>query len=1196
VAVRFIIGRAGTGKTRHCAQALISAMREDPLGPPLIWLVPEQATFNAERMLVTAPEIRGMMRTTVAGFRRLTHLLALELGLSQGTHIDDLGRMILLESLVQQHREALQVFGRVADRPGFIAGLDKMLRELQQNGQTPASLQALAARLGAGRHDAVLRGKLADLALLLGAWQAALADRNLDPDLLHQNVIEQLDAAPLVRGARIWVDAFSAPNLLEIRMLAALGRAARTLEITLLADPDSPVLRGPDDPRVPLDPLSPFYRTERLYRQLRRTFANAGLAVDPPVLLSAAPPPRFAGAADLARVERELFLPEPVAGTAAAPPRGLTLLECANPETEVQAAAELIRQRIARDPGLRYRDIGLIIPNLEAYQDAIRRIFTHHRIPHFIDRRRPITHHPLVELLRTAVALPLGGGALDDLVLLIKTGLTNISEDDANVLENYLLAHGITHHTLAAPFVFAAPNQAEDSDSEPLTPLQRAALERVNAIRETLHGALEPWFALAAAARTPSTPSGAKLTRALFDLLGRFGVEKKMAELMAQARGARQQELFLIHQQAWRQMVHLLETLERTLGGRPTTLADFSRLLSVALEALTLGLIPPTLDEVLVSSVARSRHPELRVALILGALETQFPLVGAEDPLLNDAQRSAFNAAAEHPIGAGSQDDLLASKLLDYVAFTRAHDELIVSYPVADPKGRAVVRSQYVSRLRLLFPALVPQVIAAGGDRPLEQLATAEDLLTTVLQWGRQQITAAATGAAPHPTPTTAAAQDRMAAAYDWLIGAADQDIQSLLNKAWPSLLPVPPPRLDPALAAGFYGPVLRLSVSQLERFGTCPLQYFLHYTLALRPRFVLELEALDIGILYHRILERVYDQIIAGHLDWPACDSRELRQVLEQQLALAAAELHAELQQNAPEYSKMLWRAGRNLGFVLEAQRRAACGSTLRPAATELVFGRRNDAVPTTAAPKVSLPLLVIPTPGGRRAELNGKIDRVDLTPGGPGGAHGVVLDYKSGKGRDLPLREIYYGLALQLPIYLLVLRQHGGQLRPGGIAPGAAFFTGLMPARKTQPDLTKTRDPASDGFYQEVKPQGLIDAAVISELDATVDDDTVKRSAWYKYARTKEGLLSKSGNEAVEHDDFLRILCFTEKKIAAMVDALAAGHIAPVPYRAGDKIPCDRCDFSSTCSFDRIRGDFRELPLLSRAEALEKIRQAVD
>src|SRR5688572_26893663 len=69
---RFIIGRAGTGKTRYIRDQIIAALRADPLGPPIYWILPKQATFQAERELTCGTtDLGGFCRARVVSFDQL---------------------------------------------------------------------------------------------------------------------------------------------------------------------------------------------------------------------------------------------------------------------------------------------------------------------------------------------------------------------------------------------------------------------------------------------------------------------------------------------------------------------------------------------------------------------------------------------------------------------------------------------------------------------------------------------------------------------------------------------------------------------------------------------------------------------------------------------------------------------------------------------------------------------------------------------------------------------------------------------------------------------------------------------------------------------------------------------------------------------------------------------------------------------
>ncbi len=241
----------------------------------------------------------------------------------------------------------------------------------------------------------------------------------------------------------------------------------------------------------------------------------------------------------------------------------------------------------------------------------------------------------------------------------------------------------------------------------------------------------------------------------------------------------------------------------------------------------------------------------------------------------------------------------------DYVAMTRASEKLVVSYPIADRRGRAVGRSRYIGRLEeLLGEELVKRNFDAGSRTALEGIGTVDDLLAAVVGWRRSKNQEAGI----KKTEETIASrreetleEDGMAGLYEWVVNARGDEIAAAREMVWGCVGEKDAPRLSEEMARQFYPGgerALRMSVSQLEKFAACPLQYFMHYTLGLRPREVMEMDVLDLGNLYHRILEKVYRRIMDGELKWPDCGAADLRRVLEEEVDLASGELHGELKE----------------------------------------------------------------------------------------------------------------------------------------------------------------------------------------------------------------------------------------------------------------------------------------------------------
>ena len=77
--VRFVLGRAGAGKTRKCLDEIHAALRSSDPGR-LLFIVPEQATFQMERTLALGADCGGYWRAEVLSFSRLARRVLDDLG------------------------------------------------------------------------------------------------------------------------------------------------------------------------------------------------------------------------------------------------------------------------------------------------------------------------------------------------------------------------------------------------------------------------------------------------------------------------------------------------------------------------------------------------------------------------------------------------------------------------------------------------------------------------------------------------------------------------------------------------------------------------------------------------------------------------------------------------------------------------------------------------------------------------------------------------------------------------------------------------------------------------------------------------------------------------------------------------------------------------------------------------------------
>ena len=442
--LRFVLGRAGTGKTRHCLDEVRARLAEAPDGPPLILLVPEQATFTTEYALLGTPGVPGTMRAQALSFRRLAFRVMQETGGTALVPIGENGKNMLLFKLLHRHADRLRLFAGSAGQRGFVDKLNELLTEMKRYGVTPESLETLAADAALASPDGLLERKLHDIRLLYAELESALAGRYLDAEDGLAYLARGFGASSLA-AAEIWVDGFHGFTPAEYAALETMIRCARSVTVTLTLD--RPYGPGEQPPELDL-----FRPTAETYIRLRELAERSDVPVEPPFVLRPEPAPRWADSPMLAHLERHYGSRTPMAVPEdwfdpEHPRCGVVIRAAANRRAEVDAAARDILRRVQED-GLRWRDIAVMVRNLADYADLIEQTFSDYGIPFFLDRKSVIPHHPLVEFIRSALETVTGGWRHDAVIRCIKTELltgpdSGIDRSDLDRLENYVLAAGI---------------------------------------------------------------------------------------------------------------------------------------------------------------------------------------------------------------------------------------------------------------------------------------------------------------------------------------------------------------------------------------------------------------------------------------------------------------------------------------------------------------------------------------------------------------------------------------------------------------------------------------------------------------------------------------------------------------------------------------------------------------------------------
>ena len=1164
MAVRFVIGRAGAGKTAHCLASVRQHLKTSAESDErLILLVPEQASLQTERALLSHPDVGATHRAEVLSFQRLAFRILQRGGVARRRALSSVGRALVLRHLLGELHSRLTLYRRTERCPGLVQELARAVSEFLAEAVEPDALdgsRAIDAR------DPLLRHKLDDLRILYAAYLAFLGDDKLDPSLSLALAREHLDQWPELSSARVWVDGFAGFTGQQRRLLVELGRRVRGMEVTVMADPEYAVRAGD---AVPIEPTDQFGKIQRMHLELRADFAAAGVDVIAPLLLRPDPLPRFARRPALARLERLFFAEGDAAPSGAS--RDVTLVTASDRRAEADYVASLICHLVREGRGaIRYRDIAVILRDMGPYHDLLSALLAERRIPFFIDRRRPTSHHPAVELLRGLIAMVERPFRLSAMRLLLKTGMLGIDDAAADALENYLLACGLEGPEIwrQAQSWHAPGTSPLDRPDDALSPAAAERLNRIDRARRAVVERLAAWYDAAASGAC----TGAEWARRLKDALDSLKAADRLAQWADRADADGNLDLAEEHRQITRDIAGFLDDLCASLGDERMDVSRLGEVVEAGLSELTLGLAPPMLDQVLVGSIERSRHPEIKIAIVMGFNEGSFPHVGSEDAILNDEDRDWLREQGVQ-VGVTRRQRALEESLLAYTALTRASDRAYVTYALADADGQALRPSPYVVALRQACPDLRELHVDDGfRSRRTWNVWTSRDLAGRLAFEFRHRPAVAA--------EADADTRELWNDVYEAARRA--EDLQRPLAKVLAALAYRNDARLSGAVTRRLVKEPLLASVSRLEMFAACPFQHFASYGLRLEERKEAALAAVDVGTIHHAILEEFVREVASRGQSLGALDDATMWDLLESGRATVEATVREAGTELGPRDLYMLRRSAADLRRVLGGQRRAARAGRFRPRAAELAFGLNEPG---------SLPALDIVTPKGRKARLRGFIDRVDLAELADE-TLGVVIDYKRTRDKRLDLSSVYHGLSLQLPGYLLVLADRGRTLGGRAIQPAAAFYVSLIETYRAvdHPSDAEEADADAAGVFA---PRGVLNMDRMEALDAGFAGSG--RSEVYHAARKRDGGIARvDASDAVEADDFRRLLEHTRRRLGEWADGVLDGEVAVRPYRMGDFSPCGWCKYAAVCRFESGRTPVRDLPALKRSEVFDRLRAA--
>lgn len=700
--VRFLLGPAGSGKTFRCLAEVREALKSGQGAGSLLFIAPKQATFQLERQVFMDGSVGGFMRLEILSFERLAEHVLKRAGVPTAAVLGEEGRVMVLMALLGREEGGLKYFRRSARGTGLAREFSGVLRTFQEHGLGAGLLRELSDR---GVLPESLRCKLADWGHLLAAYDGWLKGATLeDPSSLVWQAVAALgDGRADPWFDAVWMDGFAEMTPAEVALLAAVTRRSRRVTVAFCLDrasvasgrvglwnvvertfrachaalgvhADSGVelveleaRSGGTSSASPQSSASPSTTGISDSRSLSLQSSSLRMATEPVRPPIRSNPGRFSGNRVLGELEERIATG--VGSALASAPeerKSVRLLRCRDPHEEAEAAAGLVEEWVRG--GGRYREAAVLVRSLDEYGPVFARVFRQRGIPSFLDHRHGLRHHPLVELTRTAMRVAADEGSEDDWFAWLKCGLLPLEGWEGEELENALRAGR-----------WAGRRWLAGSELDASAPMGRAMRRVTEPLRRLT-------MAMASGADGPALEAG--LRRLWSDL----GVEARLIEWDDAGLDALRHQTVLHEMEAW------LVEASRAFSGHVLTPAEWLPVVESAWSGLTAGALPPSLDQVLIGAVDRSRNPELSLVILPGWTEGGFPAAVPAPGLLTLTDREWLERTVGLGLGPTPVDRVHHEQFYAYIALTRSSNQVAVTVPMEGLTGGSLLPSPLLRR------------------------------------------------------------------------------------------------------------------------------------------------------------------------------------------------------------------------------------------------------------------------------------------------------------------------------------------------------------------------------------------------------------------------------------------------------------------------------------------------------------------
>ena len=1143
MSLRFYFGPSGSGKSHRIYEEIMQRAAQEP-GRNFLIIVPDQFTMQTQKDLVMRSDRGGILNIDVLSFGRLSHRILEEVGTKEMPVLDDTGKSLVLQKIAADLKEQLPAMGSLLHKQGYIHEVKSAISEFMQYGISTQDMDKLIA---SAEKRGALAMKLRDLKTLYRGFQDYIRDHFITTEETLDVLRRSLVKSKILQGSVVVFDGFTGFTPIQNRLIQELMRVCEETIVTV-------TIGAKEDPYQMDGEQKLFHLSKKTVADLVKLAAEAEVTRGEDVFVKGGPN-RFTEAPALCYLEQNLFRYqyEPYMEKQ----REIRLFEALSPREEVHQTALYIRKLI-REEGLTYRDIAVVIGDLEGYASYVETEFGQLEIPCFLDRTRGIVLNPMIEYIKSALQLYIKDFSYDTVFHFLRSGMADISREEIDELENYVIRTGARGYRTYSRLFTRRTEEMQKGSGQEDTERAEETLERLNRIRQQFADTVEILH------MAPRAKAGEYVDH-LYDFLEQNQVQQKILNYQQQFEQEGDLAKAREYAQIYRLVMDLLDQVYELLGEEEISLQEFADILEAGFGEITVGTIPQNVDRIVVGDMERTRLKQVKVLFFLGVNDGNIPKNASKGGIISDMDRE-FLIESGTEMAPSPRQQMYIQRLYLYLNMTKPSERLYLSYAKVNSDGRGIRPSYLIDTVRKLFPQLAVEY--PQNRSRIEQIE------------GRQEGARYLAEELREYADGTLREEERQDFYLMYRAYEADPEGRDRLTAA--AFRRYKESGLSRIVARALYGRQLENSVSRLETYAACACRHFLQYGLSLQEREEFGFEVSDMGNVYHAVLENFAGKLAESSRTWWDFDENFATQAIKEAVEGYAATYGETVLYSSARNEYAITRMSRILTrTVLTLQQHLKQGS-FQPDDYELSFRFAEN-----------LDSIHVDLSEEEKMHLQGRIDRIDVSEDAEH-VYVKVIDYKSGN-KKFDLAALYYGLQLQLVVYMNAAMELESRKHPDKeIVPAALLYYHIDdPTIETPVELTQ--EQINEEILAKLRMNGVVnsDPAVVERLDRFLQD----KSKVIPVEKKKDGSFSaRSG--VLSREEMQLVSSYVDTKIRKIGREILDGKIAANPYEKGNEEACTYCAYKKVCGFDgSIPGyEKRQLEDLDKQTLMQRMQETVE